>query len=80
MTEYVRRHAELHPYLPTIEAEQEDAREACMRMQPSKERLRAAKERLANVQVRGSGQSAVGSRQWAGLGSVRWWWRGAWSS
>ena len=63
MTEYVRRHAELHPYLPTIEAEQEDAREACMRMQPSKERLRAAKERLANVQVRGSGQSSVGSRQ-----------------
>ena len=34
MTEYVRRHAELHPYLPTIEAEQEDAREAWMRMQP----------------------------------------------
>ena len=70
MTEYVRRHAELHPYLPTIEAEQEDAREACMRMQPSKERLRAAKERLANVQVRGSGQSAVGSGQ-SSVGRVR---------
>ena len=50
MTEYVRRHAELYPYLPTIEAEQEDARDAWMRMQPSKGRLRAAKERLAALQ------------------------------
>ena len=50
MTEYVRRHAELYPYLPTIEAEQEDARDAWMRMQPAKERLRAAKERLATMQ------------------------------
>jgi len=50
MTEYVRRHAVLHPYLPTIEAEQEEARDAWMRVQPAKEELRRAKERLARLQ------------------------------
>lgn len=50
MTDYVRRHGELYPYLPSVEGEQEDARSEWMKVQPSKERLRGAKERLATLQ------------------------------